>query len=156
LVSLKEYDSGDDVLIQYIEHISDILNNFLKSMEGHPDVKWWNNILQSEKTRINCNYRSDFKIDTVLTGWLSHFYGIYGETTFEDIKPLTFCVPIELVNEFTNKKKQLQMISYFGKVCQINEHTYAPKLQISIRVQSEENITLCYPKRRQTYIENAK
>ena len=44
---LAKYDV-DGGLKKYITHVEVILQNFLKTFDGNPDVGWWNNIMTTE------------------------------------------------------------------------------------------------------------
>ena len=128
LKDLNDFDTGDNKLSKYILNVSIIISKFIESMEGNIDTLWWNNVLQSETRRIG----SGGQTDTILTGWILQFYGIHTSISFEDIKESKCNVPITLENECTQITKKLSMVSYFGSVCEINDYTYAPKLQIKI------------------------
>ena len=43
---LEQYDV-DSELKKYISHVKVILNNFVKTFDGEPDVNWWNRIMKS-------------------------------------------------------------------------------------------------------------
>ena len=133
LVQLTDFDVGDNTLIKYVQHMTVIIDKFIHCLQGDIDVNWWNTILQTEERRIG----SGGQTDTLMTGWLLHFIGIYTTKTFEDITPFKFSVPIELDNKCTGIIKDLIMESKFGSVCQIDERTYAPRLQIEIFVKKE-------------------
>lgn len=134
LVRLTDYDV-DGKMIKYIEHVGIILDQFVQSFNNNVDVSFWNNILQSESRRIG----SGDDTDTLLTGWILHFYGIYDMTVFEDMDSMKTNVPIKLYNEYTNTTKDLELTSYFSDVCQIDNHTFAPRTCVKINVEKVTN-----------------
>ena len=131
VLELLRYDAGDLVMTKYVEHVKVILDKFVDSINGNVDVGFWNNILQSETRRVG----SGGDVDTNLTGWMLHLFGIYTTTTFEDMVAQKTNMPIKLFNEFTGITKDLTLSSYFSSVCKINDNTYAPRLRIVIDVE---------------------
>lgn len=45
LENLLEYDV-DGVLKEYVEHMRVILENFVKTWDGQPDLEFWNTIMK--------------------------------------------------------------------------------------------------------------
>jgi len=132
---LAQYDVGDKVMIKYVDNVKIILDKFIDSIKGNIDVSFWNNIFQCETRRIG----SGDDVDTKLTGWMLHFYGIYTDTIFEEMIAQKTNVPIKLYNECADITKNLKMSSYFSSVCKIDEMTYAPRLRIVIDVVKINN-----------------
>lgn len=50
--NLVEYDTGDGIMIKYIEHVKIILDKFVDTYQGNVDLDFWNTIMSTEKQRI--------------------------------------------------------------------------------------------------------
>ena len=134
ILELGKYDV-DGMLTQYINKVNIILHKFYDTFNNKVDVSFWNNIVQSEEVRVG----SGGDIDTRITGWILHFYGIYNTTTFEEMEMKKTQVPVKLYNEFTNTSKDLLLETYFSNICRIGECTYTPRLRVEMIVKKETN-----------------
>lgn len=128
---LIEYDTGDGVMIKYVEHVKIILNQFINTFQNNVDVDFWNSVMSTEKERVG----SGGDTNTHIEGWILHFYGIYNRVCLEDMKEQVCNTPIKLFNEFTNETKDLDLVVKFNGITKINDVIYAPRLNIKINVE---------------------
>ena len=61
---LVNYDTKDGYMKKWYSMLEPVLDNFIKSINGNPDVKWWNQI---------CSYVGGESGPTYISGWLSVF-----------------------------------------------------------------------------------
>ena len=47
LLFLKQYDV-DGLLKKYVDHVAVILQKFIDTYDGNPDLSWWNTIIATE------------------------------------------------------------------------------------------------------------
>ncbi|GAM27168.1 hypothetical protein SAMD00019534_103430, partial [Acytostelium subglobosum LB1] len=62
---LVEFDTEDKYLEQWVEMLLPVLDNFIMTAEGTPDIDWWKSIVNKQKG-LGCN--TEF-----LTGWITTF-----------------------------------------------------------------------------------
>lgn len=129
---LLNYDSGDGILIEYVNKIKIkiIINEFIECFNNNVDVNFWNRIMSlSEETRKSSG--GDYTMNWI-DGWILHFFGIYKKTEIDCIPNYTISVPIKLINELTGIEKNLILGGGFVGITKIDEHTYKPNLALSI------------------------
>ncbi len=62
----------DGKLKKYIQHMKIILQQFLNTYNGKPDVMWWNTIMTTKQNRLDYG---DKQLE--ITGWIFNFFGMY-------------------------------------------------------------------------------
>lgn len=103
-------ESENDWLNLYIKKVSVIIDKFIDTYNGNVDVSFWNNIMTTEVFRIG----SGGDTQTTMEGWITHFLGIYTKINdFDDVKNHKMIVPVKLLNELTNTKKDLTLYGAF-------------------------------------------
>lgn len=111
LVNLSKYfvDMKDGTIQKYIQHVGIILDNFVSTYDGKPDVDFWNTIASTRSVRIG----SGGATATYVKGWILHFFGIYSESDVDSIPDYNIDVPVTLYNEFTQETKLLKVFAKF-------------------------------------------
>lgn len=111
LVNLLKYfvDMKDSTMQKYIHHVGIILDQFISTYDGKPNVNFWNTIVSTREEQIG----SGGEIATYVKGWILHFFGIYSESDIDRIPDYSIDVPVELYNEFTNETKNLKIFAKF-------------------------------------------
>ena len=112
---LAKYDT-DLKLKTYVENVSFILDKFIQTFDGSPDVEWWNTIVATEEQRAMSGVRGG----TYVEGWILHFFGKDGRTHITDIPVFDISVPIKLVNELTKTVKHLELKTNWISVSKVN------------------------------------
>jgi hypothetical protein len=105
-----------------------ILNQFLNTYNNNVDVAFWNQILATEKQRVG----SGGDVATKIEGWILHFFGIYSKMDLDDVPDYSINVPVELINQLTGTKKDLQLRANWLSVSKVNETTYKSDLGVCI------------------------
>jgi Domain of unknown function (DUF4419) len=134
---LRKYDVNG-VLLKYIDHVEVLLKKFLDTFDGIVDLTFWNTIMATEQQRLRSG---ENKSGTKITGLILEFVGIYSTVDLSDVPDGSFEVPIDMVNEWTQKRKKLKMLVSFCGVVKENKYLFKPLLDISISVLSEESMT---------------
>ena len=57
-----------------MQNVRSILEKFLDTFDGNPDVSWWNTIMTSEEIQLGSGINDSL---TLVEGWILHFFGIY-------------------------------------------------------------------------------
>lgn len=113
VINLKQYSvdpsNQDDTLINYINHLEPILNNFILTYEGVVDLSFWNTIMNTEEVRIG----SGGETTTYLEGWITHLYQIYKRVDIDGITEPKISFPITLTNHVTDTVKVLTLYGGF-------------------------------------------
>jgi len=130
----KKYDV-DNILIKYIDHMSIILDEFLNTYINKVNLQFWNTILATEEKRIG----SGTQIQTNVSGWILHFFGIYNKISLDDIPNYDITVPIELIDIRNNTKKNLELKNDWCCVSQIDNYIYKPNISIDIYEIDNQN-----------------
>jgi hypothetical protein len=125
--NLSKYDV-DTKLNHYIEKILIILRHFVNTWDGKVDVKFWNNIMNTEEKRIG----SGSQVQTFLEGWILYFFGEYGRMDLDEVPDYSYNVPVILINQVTKTKKNLDIVGNWCSVSKINNHTYKTDLGVGI------------------------
>ncbi|KAN0019002.1 hypothetical protein ACTFIU_002204 [Dictyostelium citrinum] len=60
---MNQFDNKDGTIKKWLVYLLPIIDNFIESANGHPDTKWWNQIVDYRE-QSGCS---------VLTGWLATF-----------------------------------------------------------------------------------
>lgn len=127
---LSNFDSGDNILIEYISKIKIIIGKFIDTFDNNVDVYFWNRIMTlSEEQRVSSGGR--VKI-TWIDGWILHFFGIYKKIDICEIPNYTISVPIKLINNMTGTEKDLILGGGWIGISKIDKYTYKPDLGLSI------------------------
>ena len=95
LTGILQFDV-DGKLKEYVKHMSIILDNFLLTFDGKPDVKWWNTIMTTYEKREE--YGGD---EMDIEGWILSFFGLFGKETMFGFPDFSVKVPIKLINDLT-------------------------------------------------------
>jgi len=128
---LKIYDTGDKRLITYIKRVSDILNQFIDSINGNVNVDFWNTMFQP-KYLFRLKSQLVFGSSSHISGWILHFYGIYSSIPYASLPTRHSCIPIHLMCPNTHTLKQMLLTTGFSGICKLNHNTFAPRLYTKI------------------------
>jgi hypothetical protein len=131
--NLKKYDV-DGKLINYLKHIEIILKEFLNTFDGKPNVKFWNKIMTINRETLGSGN------EQYISGWITHFYGIYNEVSLDKIPDYSICVPVELQNQKTGKTKELEINSNWCSVSKVSEYFYKPDIGLCIVEKYDDNL----------------
>ena len=71
LESMLQFDV-DGELKKYVEYMRVILENFVRTFDGEPDVEWWNTVMKSYERKKTYGGET-----TEVDGWILNFFGIY-------------------------------------------------------------------------------
>lgn len=138
IIGLNKYaatQNGEDKLTKYINHVIPIIDQFILTRSGVIDLNFWHTIMKTKQRHIGSG--GDTK--TTLQGWITHFIGEYGSIAFEDITAHKLEVPIELVNQLTQAKKDLTLYGGFTGVCYDQErNAFYPEMSL-ILYENDKN-----------------
>lgn len=111
LLNLQKYfaDMEDGKIQEYIKRVEIILDNFIQTYDGKPDINFWNTIASTRSIQIG----SGGETATYVKGWILHFLGIYTEEDIDIIPDFTINVPVTLENTITSQTKNLQILAKF-------------------------------------------
>ena len=127
---LSNFDSGDNILIEYISKIKIIIGKFIDTFDNNVDVYFWNRIMTlSEEQRASSGGK--VKI-TWIDGWILHFFGIYKKTDICKIPTYTISVPIKLIKNMAGTEKDLILGGGWRGISKIDKYTYKPDIGLSI------------------------
>jgi hypothetical protein len=126
-INLKKYDV-DGKLVNYIDNLIVILNEFVKTWDNKPDINFWNRIMTTEERRIGSGYQKQIFIE----GWILHFYGIYDRVDLDYVPSYSIKVPIELVNQLTRQTKDLELYADWVSISKVDNFTYKPDIGVCI------------------------
>ena len=132
VLSLKKYDI-DGKLSIYLLKIQNILTEFLNTFNNKPNINFWNDIIKIDQKLFNKN-----QVKTSIDGWLLHFLGIYSCVDLYDIPTYSLSIPVKVINEVTNKIKQIDIVSNWISISKPDNYTYKPDIGICI---SEKKIS---------------
>ena len=127
LKNLKKYDV-DGVLKKYVHHVGVIIQKFLETYDGKPDVSWWNNIMETEQAMQSSGGKDELYVE----GWILHFFGLYTKCDITDIPLMPIEVPIKLKNEWTKQEKDLLLLADWTSVSKVDSCTYKPDIGMCI------------------------
>jgi hypothetical protein len=95
-------------------------------MNGNPDLKWWDQVMNLRNGTLgsgHCQY---------ISGWFTHFYGIYEEVSVNDLVEYSFNVEINVVNENTAKKFKAYLYGGFFGFNESKDHVIEPCRSMTI------------------------
>ena len=117
LLNLKQYSVTDSLTV-YIEAVSTIIDEFIDTFDGQPDVNWWNRIIGTEEMWGGSGVRGG----TYVQGWILSFFGksCNKKIHIDDIPSYGISVPIKLVNKLTCVEKQLELTADWVSVSKVN------------------------------------
>jgi hypothetical protein len=127
---LSNFDSGNNILIEYISKIKIIINKFIDTFDNNVDISFWNSIMTTNEVKRKSS-GGPYTI-TWIDGWILHFFGIYEKTDIDNIPSYTISVPIKLINQFTQTEKNLILGGGWVGISKIDEYVYKPDLGLSI------------------------
>ena len=109
----------------YIDGLKPILRQFIETYQEKVDVDFWNKVMNITQGRLGSGSTS------YCSGWILNFFGLSGQVESYDIKSYSIDVPVELINEITKEKKNVNIVGGFGGVCKING-AYRPQLSMIV------------------------
>jgi hypothetical protein len=110
----------------YIDELLPILEKFVDTYNGNPDVEWWNRIMDDAGIGNSGGY-------TYISGWILKIFGFNDKyTKGSDFQNSTFDVPVTLINEKTRIKKNLNIVGGFGGVHKTDDGAYRPQSSLII------------------------
>lgn len=89
LEALLAFDHAGKVKA-YVDGLKPVLLQFLQTYRGHPDVDWWNHIMDERSGRLGSGGT------TYVSGWFLRFYGLSGEIDVGKLHHDNIEVDIEL------------------------------------------------------------
>jgi hypothetical protein len=137
---LQMYDTGDNILSTYIKSVSNILDQFIDSMNGNVDVHFWNTMFQPKQS-LRLRSQLVFGSSSHISGWILHFYGIYNSIPYTSLPKRQSNIPINLVCPETHVLKHLIINTGFSGICKLNHDTYAPRLYTRIELIDSIQLT---------------
>jgi len=132
--NLAQYDV-DSKLTKYIENVLIILKEFVNTWDGAVNVDFWNRIMATEEKRIG----SGGQTQTMIEGWILHFFGEYKRMDLDDVPDYSISVPVELENQLTRTKKDLDIVANWLSVSKVNQYTFKSDLGLAIIENVKEN-----------------
>jgi hypothetical protein len=125
--NLAQYDV-DSKLIKYTDSVVKILTQFLNTWDGRVDLKFWNQILATEEKRIG----SGGQVQTMIEGWILHFFGKYERMDLDDVPDYSISVPVKMENKITNTTKNLNIVANWLSVSKLDRYLYKSDLGLAI------------------------
>jgi hypothetical protein len=101
--ALMRYDV-DSTWSHYISKVQDIVRNFIATYHGDVDVKWWNEIMDTEFGRLGSGST------TYYSGWILHLFGKYEKCESDDIGNYSIDVPVKIDNRQTGELKTVHLV----------------------------------------------
>ncbi len=124
---LRKYDV-DGKLCKYLDSMQDILIEFLNTWDNRPNVAFWNRIMATEEHRVG----SGGQTQTLIEGWILHFYGIYSCVDLDNVPDYSIAVPVELYNEFTDQTTQMEIKANWVSISKPDDYTYKPDIGMCV------------------------
>lgn len=127
--NLEKYDY-EGKWKSYSSGLLEILDQFLLTYKGKPNVEWWNKIMNFELGRGGSGWSGK----ELISGWiLKFYYEHYDEKyiDYDEIKNSLFSVPVKTTNEGTKEIRHMNIIGGFTGTCYENG-VFRPQLSISI------------------------
>ncbi len=126
LESLKEYDTGDNVLKKYINKLEPIIKKMIDTYKGNVDIEFWNKIFSITKKSIY-DYGGPPRY---VTGWILAFYGYYNKVESDSVNDETLIdFPVKL-HECLSIRNLTVRSSFTG--IHKTEHMYRPQLSLLV------------------------
>jgi hypothetical protein len=106
-------------IIAYYEGLFDIITQFINTMDGHPDIKWWDHIMNIEDRRVS-------GLGPELSGWILKFYLEFCQTKekveISNIQLQQAVVPIHVTDKIRKQEYDCLTKAGFLGVQAIDKH----------------------------------
>jgi len=123
-LKLEKY-AVNEAWSNYLSNLKPILMKFIDTYNGKVDVDFWNQVMNLSHGRLGSGST------TLVSGWILHFFGIYGKVDTGDIKAYSIDVPVEIDNKLTGVKKMVNIVGGFGGVHKDGDG-YRPQLSMIV------------------------
>ena len=113
---------------KYIENVLAILQQFIWTFEGKPDLDFWNSIMNSKKGRLGSGSTE------YVTGWIKNlFYDLIekDEVSPDDFVDLKVAFDIKIENQIKSVTKMVQLTAGFNGLFHQNG-AFRPQLSMLI------------------------